>query len=216
MPKIYNTAQEFRQAIRRNGLFKENRFIVSLVVPRSLLTRQFSSREYRKTTNLLARSISFPGRQLSTTETNFGASRTVAYRPLYTQADMTFLLSRDLRERALFEAWQSMITDPVSYLNTHYYKEYVGKITIYTVSDKISLTSAILNQIDALDDIRGDDAAYKKLEITSKIILEDAWPVTIGDMPLSAESQDSLAHMSVNFAFRKYTSKFYPQPGTIL
>lgn len=204
--KIRNPILDFRHAARKTGMFKESKFIVRFMPPKSMRGSKYYDPARRRTVDLFARNIMFPGKQMSTTETNFGAHRTVAYKPLFTQSDMTFLMSQDLREREFFEEWQNSITDPVSFLNQAFYKDYVGEIHIYTFSERIEEKFLSLERLKA---VLGVTPIYEILTVTSHTVLQEAWPVTVGDVSLSAESVDMFSHLSVNFAFRKYKTDYY-------
>ena len=138
-------------------------------------------------TQLRAINVTLPGRSVqATTYRDYGASREIAYLPLYTQASATFLCSADLKERVAFTQWQDKIIGPhragatgyADPFEAGYYNDYVSDVTI----------------------IQMDQTGAE----TFKCKLLEAYPRSISDISYSYASEE-IATFSVQFQFRYFT-----------
>jgi hypothetical protein len=136
---------------------------------------------------LRATSVTLPGRSVqATTYRDYGASREIAYLPLYTQASVTLLCSSDLRERTAFTEWQDSIIGPhrtgatgyADPFEAGYYDDYVRSVDIM--------------QMDTAGDM------------TYKCQLIEAYPRSISDITYSYAAEE-IASFSVQFQFRYFT-----------
>lgn len=220
-PKLKNRLTEFRQSIRTQGLLKESKYLVVLTPPYTLRGNPLTAQNVLDGIGLFARNAPLPGKQLATSETNFGGARAHAYRSLYTPFDMNFYLSRDLREKQFFDEWQKSAIDPVTYVANSYYKEYVSTLTVYTVSDMADIGDMAVSNIagrlpggtrinNVINHFAGID-----MKVTSKTTFYDVYPVTVSDTAMSADATDTLATMAVNFFYRTYKTEYYMSPNKL-
>ena len=133
-----------------------------------------------------ATAVQLPGRSVqAATYRDYGASREIAYLPLYTAASVTFLCSSDLRERVAFTTWQdSIIGDHRSGTSGYaqpfdagYYDDYVRPV-----------------------DIRQFDSAGNP---TYFCRLVEAYPRTISDISYSYAAEEVIS-FSVQLQFRYF------------
>ena len=83
-------------------------------------------------TGLQCESISFPGRNIDTTEdTNiYGPVRQIAQGYSYADLTAVFRCSSDYREKLFFETWQRLAYNPQTW-SMGYYDDYTGGIQIF-------------------------------------------------------------------------------------
>jgi len=138
-------------------------------------------------TQLRAINVTLPGRSVqATTYRDYGASREIAYLPLYTQASATFLCSADLKERLAFTQWQDKIIGPhrvspngyAEPFEAGYYDEYVNDVSI----------------------IQMDQTGAE----TYRCKLLEAYPRSISDISYSYAAEE-IVTFSVQFQYRFFT-----------
>lgn len=136
---------------------------------------------------LRAINLTLPGRSVqATTYRDYGASREIAYLPLYTQASATFLCSADLKERTAFTEWQDSIignhrTGATGYaepFEAGYYDDYVRTV--------------VINQLD------------QKGAVKYGCQLVEAYPRSISDISYSYAAEE-IVTFSVQFQYRFFT-----------
>lgn len=74
--------------------------------------------------------MTFPGRGIQTLDDlEYGATKKVPFTTDYNAAEFSFIASKDLFERVFFEAWQSLVLNPVS--NTvNFWDDYTADVTM--------------------------------------------------------------------------------------
>ena len=128
--------------------------------------------------NLRAQSITMPGRAMSTTEdTNiYGPNREIVDGVLYAdEIEIGFQSSSDLSERQFFQDWQNLMFNQKTW-NMQYYTNYTAHIEIYVLDEQ-------------------DNRRYG-------VKLWEAFPKTIGPIPLSYSQNDELLITEIGFTFR--------------
>ena len=134
-------------------------------------------------TMMLVESVEFPGQTIRTTPDllRFGPQREVGQAAMYADSmTMTFICRPGLPEKMYFEKWHAQIFNPDTW-EINFYKNYVGGIQ--------------LHQLD-----RKDGKRYS-------IEVFEAYPKTIVAQTYNQSSNDSYQTLSVEFAFRYWTSK---------
>lgn len=130
-----------------------------------------------------------PSRSLITTPyRDYGPSREFAYNAIYPPVTISFLASRDMRERRLFNAWQEAVTGSFSDIptndgllqNINYYKKYTGTVVI----------------------VKYDENGNKVLAVT----LLEAYPRTVNQTSLSAGDNEPV-RVSVTFQYNFFTER---------
>ena len=172
----------------KGGFSRPSRYEVILVPPAGTNSNLFSSQmqEFRgddtiKQTSLACESISFPGRNIDTTEdTNiYGPVRNIATGFSYADITATFRCSRDMREKRYFEAWQKLSYNPATW-SMQYYEDYVGAVQIFQLDDN-------------------DERTYG-------VELIEAFPKTIEAQQLDYSSTDQINKLNVTFSYRWWKS----------
>lgn len=175
--------KEMVSTLSRQGVSRASDYRVNIQLP-GAASRTFSAG--LSDLSFRAEAVELPGRSVQAmTYRDYGVPREIGYSTVYTPITVSFLCSRDLRERALFTNWQDAIVgdhravnfaDGKSF-NTGYYDEYVADMDI----------------------IKYDERGEKMF--TVKVI--EAYPRTVNAMPLSYGS-DELLRVSVSFQYRYF------------
>jgi hypothetical protein len=172
--------------------------------------------------NLLCTATNIPGKQIATVERIIGnKTERVAYRHIYGDVTMNFLLLNDYGIRNYFEEWTKRIVDPDTY-EMSYKNEYASQIRIQQLKKGIGLPvystpiglpylpSEIQNRLPSiagfdlargqfdLNFITGDQVVYEAT-------LEDAFPTTMTDINLGNGLENQPLEFSVSFSYTKYT-----------
>ena len=128
-------------------------------------------------TGLKCESISFPGRNMDTTEdTNiYGPVRKIVTGYSFADVSATFQCSTDMREKKYFESWQRLTFNPQTFA-IGYYHDYVGSVDIHTL----------------------DEQGNKRYGVK----LVEAFPVSINEQALSYSTNNAYQTLTVNFAYR--------------
>ena len=173
----------------RDGYSKANRYEVVIGLPSG--TNNAEAGDSAQSGNLISQlhgetarrisfrcdSISLPGRNLRTQMNGniYGPPHEMVQGQTFAEVAASFYAGSDLAERYFFEEWQKVSYNPDTY-DLNYYKEYVGAIEIYALNEKD--------------------------ERTTGIRLVEAFPKTIGGIPLGHGSNNQINKISVTFAYR--------------
>lgn len=168
MPRI-NSMNEFTE--KMGWMLKPSQYIVSIVSP------------YLTETDLLAESVTLPGRSIATMErrTGHGPQRDMPYERLYGgDLDMTFIFTQGgiTSHRELLERWMDNIIDQKNNV-LQQYDDYIGSMTI---------------EIEHPDGGEGNFS----------IEVQEVYPKAISPIDLSWTMNDSYIRQSVSFGFREY------------
>ena len=130
-----------------------------------------------RATGLKCESISFPGRNLDTTDdTNiYGPIRKIVTGYTFADISAKFQCSTDMREKKYFETWQRLAFNPQTWV-MGYYKDYIGSVDIH-----------------ALDEQNNRRYGVKLIE---------CYPVSINEQSLSYAENTSYQTIGVNLAYR--------------
>ena len=134
-------------------------------------------------TSMLVESVEFPGQTIRSTPDllRFGPQREVGQAVMYgDNVSMAFICRPGLPEKQFFERWHEKIFSRETW-EVNYYGSYIGDIT--------------LHQLDKQDGKR------------YTVNIFEAYPKTIVAQTYNATSNDSYQTLSVQFAFRYWTSK---------
>ena len=175
--------KEMVGTLSRQGVSRASDYRVNIQLPGEA-ARTFNAGA--QDLSLRAEALELPGRSIqAVTYRDYGVPREIGYSILYQPISVTFICSRDLRERALFTNWQDSVigdhrkvnfADGKSF-NAGYYDEYVADMEI----------------------VKYDERGEKTF--TVKII--EAYPRTVNAMPLSYAS-DELMRVTVQFQYRYF------------
>jgi len=179
--------QNLVASLNKSGIAKASHFEVQITgVGESDLERDMMIR---------CDSVELPGRTVTTTEYRiYGHIRKIPYGSLVGDANLTFLLSEDMREKEYFENWVNVISGSNSFgtgngkYNVEYYDTITGTLNIRQYGE-----AGQLNSIHTLI---------------------EAYPINIGPVGMSW-GDDAPAKLTVAMAYRDYKVVFNrsDQPG---
>jgi hypothetical protein len=130
-----------------------------------------------RATGLKCESISFPGRNMDTTEdTNiYGPVRNIVNGFTFADVSATFQCSTDMREKKYFETWQRLSFNPQTFA-IGYYNDYVGSVDIHSLDEQNNRRYGV------------------------KLI--EAFPTSINEQALSYEVGAGYQTVGINFQYR--------------
>ena len=176
----------------RDGYSKANRYEVLIGLPtgvtqgseetagKSAMSSNVISQLHGETARRISfrcDSITMPGRNLRTQMNGniYGPPHEMVQGQTFSEVEATFYCGSDMAEKYFFEEWQKVSYNPDTY-DLNYYKEYVGAVEIFSLNEKD--------------------------ERTTGIRLVEAFPKTIGGIPLGHGSSNTINKVSVTFAYR--------------
>ena len=137
-----------------------------------------------------------PGRSIQTTNYKphgYGLTSKIGYDVIYPDLNVSMICGKDLGEKALFQAWQSIIVGNhtrneglLNQMSVGYYSDYTSTIGI----------------------LQYDESG----EIAYRMSLLEAYPVILNSMPLSWASDD-LHRLNVQFAYKYFKEDDEPPVG---
>jgi len=194
------TINRFRSAIARGeGFSKPSRFLVFINLPKGVPNDALENTLSNKTLSpneasiptlnndlryaiLMCDTAEFPGRTLSTqTRDQHGVTQEIVDGVTYGDISATFYCDKFMREKQIFEHWQKVAYNPVTY-NINYSSEYTAPIEIYQ-----------LGSFSSQDD---------RDRITYAVRLEEAFPKVIQSQDLSYASTDEIHKVTIEFSFK--------------
>ena len=176
----------------RDGYSKANRYEVLIGLPtgvtqgseqtagKSAMSGNVISQLHGETARRISfrcDSITMPGRNLRTQMNGniYGPPHEIVQGQTFSEVEASFYCGSDMAEKYFFEEWQKVSYNPDTY-DLNYYKEYVGAVEIFALNEKD--------------------------ERTTGIRLVEAFPKTIGGIPLGHGSNNTINKVSVTFAYR--------------
>ena len=174
----------FTSTIKTLGLANPNKFKVDIAFPALLSTGGIHPLKQDDTTlrnlSLMCETISFSGRGVQTVlDLQYGLRREMPYNaPVYQPITLTFLCSRELKEKQLLDKWNNFIVpnNKGKGFDVAYYKDYVGTITV------------------TLLDSDGKTGKYAQEYI-------EAYPKTVNAIELNHSTQNSVARVTADFQY---------------
>jgi hypothetical protein len=200
------TITDFASHIYANGVQAVNKWHIHLTVPKivqdefaQLKAQTTSKDEYskrqrdssvgtfdiEKTLSLMATTVSIPGVNVAAVDMTVGTTRKIAFDKSTGELNINFRCSGNMKEKKLFDAWiKKMFRSDHS---VEFYDNYIGNIEIECVS------------------VNGD--------ISYNCVANECYPITITDLNLDRQSNDTVLDFQVTFAYRKImgSSEFYSQ-----
>ena len=139
--------------------------------------QEFKGDDTVRQTSLACENISFPGRNIDTTEdTNiYGPTRQIATGFSYAEVSATFRCSSDMKEKLYFETWQKQSFNTQTW-SMQYYEDYIGAVQIFQL----------------------DENNNRKYGVE----LVEAFPKTIGAMTLDYSNGNEINKLPVTFSYR--------------
>lgn len=188
--------KQFKQLLLQNGLSRINRFEVEIPLPDILLQE---TRQNEQTTNdsftilkrflgsageivrglsLMCQSTSLPALQIATTDSRkMGENTKMPYDMIYDTQSFTFLVSEDMYEKNIIDAWMGYVINRKNN-KVRYYDEYITDITIHQLN--------------------------KRDQRVKSIVLKEAYPVSIQAMEVANTTRNETHRLTVEFAYKKW------------
>jgi len=218
---VAGNIEEFKALVhKKNGLARQNVWRIFLPSLPGATSQEV---------NLLCKSTSIPGRQITTREKTIGnITEKVAYGFLHDDITFTFHLANDYGIKQYFETWQNLCVNQET-LETGYKNEYSFDIKIQQMKKGVGfpvyqtklgiprLPTIIQNRLPKigpfdfaqgeldLNFITGDDIVYS-------CTLESAFPTTMQNIELNNEL-DGLSELNVSLAFSRVKDAFSGSGG---
>ena len=193
------TLNEFISNMQTSGGFaRPSRYEFRIFPPGAI-----SKREINDQLTLQCVAVEMPGHDLETQSRQHGSEperQMVQSHEYEGTIDATFLLSHDLREKTYFEKWQGLAVNKYTH-KARYYDDYIGRMYIYQLSPNPKYdTKGPLIQL-----------ANEPETPSYGMLVEEVYPVTIGNIEYSAESIDEVAELTVKFQYRKWVNLDYAE-----
>jgi hypothetical protein len=151
----------------KGDIARPSRFDVEIPVPLKLV----SYRNTGQRLTLRCENAELPSRTFATAERKiYGPTELHPYLTNYNQSTFTFIVSEDMLEKKLFDAWMDLI-NPRSTFNLAYKKDYITDITVnqYDLQNNktysVSLNEAFPLSVNQLDLDWGNETSYHKLSV---------------------------------------------------
>ena len=172
-----NSIAEFQASLNRSGgMARANRYEVKITAHGN-----HPGGSQNRIVNLHCNTINMPGHDLEQQTQKLGsepATEIVQGHEYRGNITATFYLDANLETKSWFDKWQEMSFNPVTH-KARYYENYIGEMEIYQL---------------------GNDGgrAYG-------IKCEEVYPATVGAIEYAYESTDTIALLTVEFAYKKWT-----------
>ena len=171
-----NSIAEFQASLNRSGgMARSNRYEVEITAH-----RDHPGGSTNNTINLHCSTITMPGHNLEQQTQKLGSEPAIEIVQGHEYAGnitSTFYLDASLNTKSWFDKWQEMSFDPVTH-KAKYYEDYIGTMEIYQLD----------NEGEKIYGIR----------------CEEVYPATIGAIEYAYESTDTIAILSVEFAYKRW------------
>ena len=172
-----NSITEFIGSLNRSGgMARANKYEVEI-----LAHRDHPGGMQNRIVNLHCNTITMPGHDLEQQTQKLGsepATEIVQGHEYAGNITATFYLDASLETKSWFDAWQEMSFDRATH-KAKYYEDYIGTMNIYQLGADGS-------------------RAYG-------IQCEEVYPATIGGIEYAYESTDTIATLTVEFAYKRWT-----------
>jgi len=171
-----NSIAEFQASLNRSGgMARSNRYEVEITAH-----RDHPGGSTNNTINLHCSTITMPGHNLEQQTQKLGsepATEIVQGHDYAGNITATFYLDANLETKSWFDKWQEMTFDRDTH-KVKYYENYIGEMNIYQL---------------------GNDG-----ERAYGIKCMEVYPATIGGIEYAYESTDTIALLSVEFAYKRW------------
>ena len=180
----------FTSTIKTLGLANPNKFKVEIAFPALLSTGGAHPLKQEDSTlrnlSLMCESISFSGRGVQTIlDLQYGLRKEIAYNaPVYQPITISFLCSRELKEKQLLDKWNNFIVPNKKGkgFDVAYYKDYVGTITVHLL-----------------------DSDGTTVKYTQEYI--EAYPKTVNAIELNHSTTNAVARVTADFQYAYWNPK---------
>jgi len=184
-----SSIDQFRSSLSA-GLARPNQFFVNVALPSFVTTKLsatirslFGVSEFDTDLSLLCSEATIPAKRLNVSKINInGINRTLPLNYEWDNITLTFIDTNKHLARTMFNTWMNGVSSP--YSNTgKFYNDYIADI-----------------KINFLD---------KKNTTRDYVVMNEAFPVTINEIPLSWDSEEGYIKIAVEFAYIYQSDKDY-------
>ena len=176
---------DFVSAVKRsNGLAKANKYEIDIIAPAN-----HPGGTNNRHLNLLCNAITMPGHNLQQQTQRLAtepAREMVQSRSFAGNITASFYLDQGLEIKSWFDKWLELAINPATH-KARYYNEYIGEMNIYQLGGKGR---------------------------TYGIKCEEVYPATITPIEYSYDSTDTIALLSIEFAYRRWREIDDTESGT--
>ena len=181
----------FTSTIKTLGLANPNKFKVDIAFPALLSTGGIHPLKQDDTTlrnlSLMCETISFSGRGVQTVlDLQYGLRREMPYNaPVYQPITLSFLCSRELKEKQLLDKWNNFIVphdNKGKGFDVEYYNNYTGTIKVYLL-----------------------DSDGKTVKYTQTYM--EVYPKTVNSIELNHSTTNSVARITAEFQYAYWNPK---------
>ena len=179
-----------------NGVAKQSHYEMYLFTPQGILLSDNGKKASGDVLRFKIEQAELPGRSIITSDYKqhgFGLTSKIGYGVVYPDISITMVCDKQLNEKRLFTAWQSMIVgnhsrqqDVKYYSSIGYYQNYVSGVVI----------------------IQYDQEGNP----TYTLGLQEAYPIIVNSMPLSWGSEE-LHRLTVQFTYKHFQELDEPALG---
>lgn len=202
---------KFSAQLAKFGTIQTNKFIVEMTLPTVSFFNVQDRISRSKDLSFRIEKIKLPGLNLNNIDNaRYGVGPTQKFPTgiQFTETSMTIIDNRQLNYWLIFNNWIQKIYDYTGSAhgrdNPTYALEYKQK---YITDIKISIFNNEGTKADVLpNENTNPDAAY-----FGSIILRDAYPIAVNDIPLDWEQTNTLFKPVVNFTFKDWYFEDYVQ-----
>lgn len=121
----------------------------------------------------------FPGKTINTMDyKDYGSPRKIPYGAMYNEISTSFIVDSNMTQKRFFDDWHSLIVDNQGTNDVAYHSNIVATV--------------IITQFDA----QGREVY--------KVELQEAYPISVAQMPLSWANKDDIHRMTVDFTYRTW------------
>ena len=194
----------FKSKIAKEGVLKNNLYIVSFALPPGLK----SVGAYSKIETDLAycvQSAELPGVTLAAADNvrryGYGPVEKFAFLPVFQDINFNVIMDGQGVNRKFFDSWMHLITNFNS-----------GSDTGVTSTQKVPLTQFNAYEVSYKQDYITDITITVYNETNDTILiyyLKEAFPIAIGGSQLNWASQNELMSLAVTFTFRDWSSDLF-------
>ena len=187
-----------------NGLQRTSHFYVEIAMPKALS----SFMQFAPTISFLTESASLPGVSLATTDVRrygYGPVEKKPYAPIFVDTTLTFFVDNTGLIQRFFYSWMNSIVKYNTLVN--------GGIAKNTPKD-VNLAPF---EVGFKDDYATDitiTTIDESGENVTQVKMYDAYPIFMGDIPLSWADSDTIARLPITFTYFNYNIvNFDAKPG---
>lgn len=181
---------DFFQHFKKNGVAKVNRFKVEIFRPENAFgVNEFGISDSRDL-EFSCESAEFPGRTLTTSDNRiYGPSFKTPYGTDYSEINLTFLCSENMKEKYFFDDWINFI-NPTTNFDFKYREEYIADVKIIQLNEKNAQTyacrlyGAFPVAVNALQGNWADDG-FHRVQVSMTYRYWEQIPVEISEASLA-------------------------------